>query len=156
MVEQNNCSGMQKILFVLMIVLGVAVYVGMPWAYRYAQESYNTTPHLLLQTAVRPVFLFLLGDCFVWLMMRAAGTSVALEKKAASWMRVTSLALLLVYEVWNASFWLKVPSVVQGMLAAFRQPYQNLVQSDSYLFVLLGVMFYFGLTQPRQASGDKG
>ena len=42
MVEQNNCSGMQKILFVLMIVLGVAVYVGMPWAYRYAQESYNT------------------------------------------------------------------------------------------------------------------
>ena len=156
MVEQNNSSGMQKILFVLMIVLGVAVYVGMPWAYRYAQESYNTTPHLLLQTAVRPVFLFLLGDCFVWLMMRAAGTSVALEKKAASWMRVTSLALLLVYEVWNASFWLKVPSGVQGMLAAFGQPYQNLVQSDSYLFVLLGVMFYFGLTQPRQAPGDKG
>ena len=71
-------------------------------------------------------------------------------------MRVTSLALLLVYEVWNASFWLKVPSVVQGMLAAFGQPYQNLVQSDSYLFVLLGVMFYFGMTQPRQASGDKG
>ena len=135
----------QKMALVSTALLALVVYLGMPWSRRYSIETYNMIPRLVLEAVVRPVFLFLLGYSFLWLLLCGAKTPLQFDKKISLWLRVGSIALMLVYQVFTLfPFFLTAPDWFQAMFLALSQPYQNLVQSDSFWFVLLGVAFYVG------------